>query len=219
MTIGGFGLVKEVIGHLELVIKKLNSVAWVRERTIPTERQSLVAWRIPTVVFSAFWTGKKGVSNPKNNCFYLAWNFKTELSEAHNCTHVLSHTVSVPAYLQDRHPQCCTSTDHVGPTAGISGLHFEGALIESLPEIPRSGWKFIVVFLSSYSEISGMRSEVGHDPFLPLHKKTELHGLSPRANYTDRATAASRRSDWQLLLIEGSTWSAWRIPTAVFLVF
>jgi hypothetical protein len=25
-----------------------------------------------------------------------------------------------------------------------------------------------------------------------------LHGLSPRANYTDRATAASRRSDCQL---------------------
>jgi hypothetical protein len=26
-------------------------------------------------------------------------------------------------------------------------------------------------------------------------KKTKLHGLSPRANYTDRATAACRRSD------------------------
>jgi hypothetical protein len=25
-------------------------------------------------------------------------------------------------------------------------------------------------------------------------KKLKLHGLSPRANYTDRATAASRRS-------------------------
>jgi hypothetical protein len=30
----------------------------------------------------------------------------------------------------------------------------------------------------------------------PIKKK--LHGLSPRANYTDRATAACRRSDWQL---------------------
>jgi hypothetical protein len=28
--------------------------------------------------------------------------------------------------------------------------------------------------------------------------KTKLHGLSPRANYTDRATAACRRSDCQL---------------------
>jgi hypothetical protein len=38
--------------------------------------------------------------------------------------------------------------------------------------------------------------------------KTKLHGLSQRANYTDRATAACRRSDCQLLRIEGATWSA-----------
>jgi hypothetical protein len=37
----------------------------------------------------------------------------------------------------------------------------------------------------------------------------KLHGLSPRANYTDRATAASRRSGCQLLRIKGATWSAW----------
>jgi hypothetical protein len=36
----------------------------------------------------------------------------------------------------------------------------------------------------------------------------KIHGLSPRANYTDRATAACRRSDCQLLRIEGATWSA-----------
>jgi hypothetical protein len=30
------------------------------------------------------------------------------------------------------------------------------------------------------------------------HKKTKLHGLSPRANYIDRATAACRLSDCQL---------------------
>jgi hypothetical protein len=47
----------------------------------------------------------------------------------------------------------------------------------------------------------------------------ELHGLNPRANYTDRATAASQRSDCQLLRIKCATWSAWRIPTAVFSVF
>jgi hypothetical protein len=35
-----------------------------------------------------------------------------------------------------------------------------------------------------------------------------LHGLSPRANYTDRETAACWRSDCQLLRIEGATWSA-----------
>jgi hypothetical protein len=39
-------------------------------------------------------------------------------------------------------------------------------------------------------------------------KKKNLHGLSPRANYTDRATAACRRSDCQLLRIEGAMWSA-----------
>jgi hypothetical protein len=39
-------------------------------------------------------------------------------------------------------------------------------------------------------------------------KKTKLHGLSPRPIYTDRATAACRRSDCQLLRIEGATWSA-----------
>jgi hypothetical protein len=41
-----------------------------------------------------------------------------------------------------------------------------------------------------------------------LKLKTKLHGLSPRANYTDRATAACRRSDCQLLRIKGATWSA-----------
>jgi hypothetical protein len=39
-------------------------------------------------------------------------------------------------------------------------------------------------------------------------KKIKLHGLSPRANYTDRATAACWRSDCQLVRIEGATWSA-----------
>jgi hypothetical protein len=54
-------------------------------------------------------------------------------------------------------------------------------------------------------------------PTLPTRSSSEdtgqkhnkkLHGLSPRANYTDRATAACRRSDCQLLRIEGPTWSA-----------
>jgi hypothetical protein len=49
-------------------------------------------------------------------------------------------------------------------------------------------------------------------------KKKKLHGLSPRANYTDRATAAYRRNDCHRLWTEADTWSAWRIPTAVFSV-
>jgi hypothetical protein len=44
--------------------------------------------------------------------------------------------------------------------------------------------------------------------FDELKTKLKLHGLSPRANYTDRATAACWRSDCQLLRIEGATWSA-----------
>jgi hypothetical protein len=51
------------------------------------------------------------------------------------------------------------------------------------------------------------------------YKTNKLHGLSPRANYTDRATAACRRSGCQLLRIEGAKWSSWWIPTAVFSVF
>jgi hypothetical protein len=43
------------------------------------------------------------------------------------------------------------------------------------------------------------------------YEQEKLHGLSPRANFTDRATAACRRSDCQLLWIKGATWSAWRI--------
>jgi hypothetical protein len=60
----------------------------------------------------------------------------------------------------------------------------------------------------------------------PLHIHTyvrfppkKTRGPSPRANYTDRATAAYRRSLCQLLWIEGATWLAWRIPTAVFSTF
>jgi hypothetical protein len=36
-------------------------------------------------------------------------------------------------------------------------------------------------------------------------KQNKLHGLSPLANYTDRATAACRRSGCQLLRIKGAT--------------
>jgi hypothetical protein len=48
-----------------------------------------------------------------------------------------------------------------------------------------------------------------------LKLKTKLHGLSPRANYTDRAIAACRRSNCHFVRIEDATWSAWRIPPAV----
>jgi hypothetical protein len=71
--------------------------------------------------------------------------------------------------------------------------------------------------LRTYEKLLSERfSEIRERKF---YNEKKLHGLSPRENYTDRATAACRRSDCQLLRIEGTTWSAWRIPTAVFSVF
>jgi hypothetical protein len=55
--------------------------------------------------------------------------------------------------------------------------------------------------------------------WIHIHMTNKLHGLSPRANYTDRATAACQRSDCQLSRMKGATWSAWRIPPVVFSVF
>jgi hypothetical protein len=48
---------------------------------------------------------------------------------------------------------------------------------------------------------------------------TQLRGFSPQANYTDRVATACRRNSCQLLRLEGVTWSAQRIPTAVNLGF
>jgi hypothetical protein len=56
-----------------------------------------------------------------------------------------------------------------------------------------------------YSFIFSSHTKKAHSR---LKTKTKLHGLSRRANYTDRATAACRRSDCQLLRIECATWSA-----------
>jgi hypothetical protein len=50
-------------------------------------------------------------------------------------------------------------------------------------------------------------------------KKTKLRGLNPQANYTGQATAACRWSKCQFLRVEGVSWSAQRIPTAVNLGF
>jgi hypothetical protein len=40
---------------------------------------------------------------------------------------------------------------------------------------------------------------------IPIAAKIKLRGLSPRANYTDRATTACRRSYCQLLRLESAT--------------
>jgi hypothetical protein len=85
----------------------------------------------------------------------------------------------------------------------------------------------VVVVVVAAAELAIQMCTKGHQTKFTCHvpktqhlkKKKKLHGLSPRANSTDRATAACRRSDCQLLRIKGATWSAWRIPTAVFSVF
>jgi hypothetical protein len=82
-----------------------NSVAWVRERTIPTKRPQLVgevsanflridgatrsAWRIPTAVFSAFQTGA---------VFYLKYllNFTLEAEWTPFQTHYFSENLAGP---------------------------------------------------------------------------------------------------------------------------
>jgi hypothetical protein len=48
--------------------------------------------------------------------------------------------------------------------------------------------------------------------------KTKLSGLSPRANYTDRATAAVGEVNANLFRYRDVAWSARRIPATVFSV-
>jgi hypothetical protein len=52
---------------------------------------------------------------------------------------------------------------------------------------------------------------------LPKTNKLNSVDFSPQANSTDRATTSCRRSQCQLLRIEGVAWSAQWIPTAVSL--
>jgi hypothetical protein len=69
-----------------------------------------------------------------------------------------------------------------------------------------------VIFINVSKLISSLR-------YVVTYPQKKLHSLSPRANYTDRATATCRRSDCQLLRIKSATWSAWWVPTVVFSVF
>jgi hypothetical protein len=63
----------------------------------------------------------------------------------------------------------------------------------------------VVLIGSSNLKMSAVHGFTG--PTCAANKK-KLHRLSPRVNYTDRATATCRRSECQLLRIEGATWSA-----------
>jgi hypothetical protein len=61
---------------------------------------------------------------------------------------------------------------------------------------------FYSEFMEIYPYLSSRNAEA------KTKQTNKLHGLSPRANYTDRTTAACRRRDYQLLRKEGATWSA-----------
>jgi hypothetical protein len=55
--------------------------------------------------------------------------------------------------------------------------------------------QFLSTFLALFVSFSIYYSPMSYFlKFLPLSLKTKLRGFSPQANYTDRATAACRRS-------------------------
>jgi hypothetical protein len=106
--------------------------------------------------------------------------------------------------------------------------NFRGQDLEALSSRDIFNPKFIhclficsfYVLLSSHPWFSHLHNyRIRRTPLCNMNPTPKLHALSPLANYTDRATASCWRSDCQLFRIEGATWSAWRIPTAVFWVF
>jgi hypothetical protein len=74
------------------------------------------------------------------------------------------------------------------------------------PPKPVTGKALLLLYFTFLPTRSHFYSII--NSFTAKKLKTKLHGLSPRANYTDRATAVCRRSDCQLLRIEVATWSA-----------
>jgi hypothetical protein len=90
-------------------------------------------------------------------------------------------------------------------------LHYVGFDVQRLNCLKRFRLSRIFTWIYKHSPVP--------ETLCWIQIRKETPGLSPRANYTDRSTTACRRSDYQLLQIEGVTWSAWQIPTAVFSVF
>jgi hypothetical protein len=68
---------------------------------------------------------------------------------------------------------------------------------------PEKGWSPVQGALPTFNNIQKQVTRGFHgSPMLQKGGK-KLHGLSRRANYTDRATAACRRSDYQLFADRG----------------
>jgi hypothetical protein len=67
--------------------------------------------------------------------------------------------------------------------------------------------------------IGQIMADVPSGPSLTASKqqtKNKLRGLNPQANYTNRATAACRRSKCQYLRIEGAKWSSGRLDGSLW---
>jgi hypothetical protein len=128
------------------------------------------------------------------------------------------HCFIVPSLKQDS-----TSCDGDRHTYAISYCKLS-AYVDLKNSYSIIWWGEIITFLQSYKFLERLVgifwiSSCLHVQYFNSNKQNKLHGLSPRANYTDRATAACRRRDCQLLRIKGAKWSAWRIPSGVFSVF
>jgi hypothetical protein len=80
-------------------------------------------------------------------------------------------------------------------------------LITSIENINKKFYETVCLFSCKYSYISLYRpfnrNAMINDSYLCTVSTNKLHGLSPRANHTDRATAACRRNDCQLFADKG----------------
>jgi hypothetical protein len=116
-----------------------------------------------------------------------------------NLRHLLTRDMSLLSW----QPDSSTQTQHRKALRSQSrGFHFIISVTTS-----RSAWTWRRVDRYKYFKLNCC---IFKEDKVYLHpRQNKLHGLSPRANYTDRATAACRLSDCQLLRIKGATWSAW----------
>jgi hypothetical protein len=76
----------------------------------------------------------------------------------------------------------------------FSFFFFRSGLSGSLTNCNRIGEGLVYFLYKTQSIISLSRHKIFHFKICYVRIKTKLRGFSPQANYTDRATAACRRS-------------------------
>jgi hypothetical protein len=136
----------------------------------------------------------------------LQWRYRQFIITVSSAI-VISHSLSAVHYT-------CTESSRYAVPHHSSGTGFQRRTFaflgsRTVPAIPTATLNSISI-LDCLLLLSGALSNNWFQPeFVSItKKKKKLNGLSPRANYTDRATGACRRSDCQLLRIKGATWSA-----------